>query len=121
MFTLEIAGKPIAVTDASEDDAREVLESETFKADLMQIESGGAPLWDGFATLSVRPATRAEIAAFEATPMAEGGRSGQNRTADHVSRRHRRTRRTVRRQRHRVQSRTALSWVEALWWVGSLR
>jgi hypothetical protein len=72
MFTLEIAGKPIAVTDASEHDARGVLESETFKEDLMQIESEGAPLWDGFATLSVRPATRAEIAAFETTPMAEG-------------------------------------------------
>ena len=72
LFTLDIAGKPIAVTDASEDDAREVLESETFKQDLMQIESEGAPLWDGFASLSVRPATRAEIAAFETTPMAEG-------------------------------------------------
>ena len=72
MFTLEIAGKPIAVTDASEDDARDVLESETFKQDLMQLESDGAPLWDGFASLSVRQATRAEIAAFETTPMAEG-------------------------------------------------
>jgi hypothetical protein len=47
MFTLEIAGKPIAITDASEVDAREVLESETFKQDLMHIESDGAPLWDG--------------------------------------------------------------------------
>ena len=71
MFTLEIAGKPIAVTDASEDDAREVFESSPFREDLMQIESEGAPLWDGFATLTVRPATRAEIAAFETTPMAE--------------------------------------------------
>ena len=72
MFTLEIAGRPVAVTNASEEDAREVFESDVFKGDLLQIESEGAPLWDGFATLSVRPATRAEIAEFEDTPMAEG-------------------------------------------------
>jgi hypothetical protein len=72
MFTLEIAGKPIAVTDPSEDDARELFESDAFKADLMEVESEGAPIWDGFATMSIRPATRAEIAEFESTPMGEG-------------------------------------------------
>src|SRR4051794_6699946 len=72
MFTLEVAGKAIAVTDASEEDARELLESDAFKADMMEAESDGAPMWDGFATMSIRPATRAEIAAFESTPMAEG-------------------------------------------------
>ena len=72
MFTLEIAGKPIAVTDASEDEARELFESDAFKDDLMQIESEGAPIWDGFATLSVRAATRAEIFEFENTPFGDG-------------------------------------------------
>jgi hypothetical protein len=65
MFTLEIAGKPIAVTDASEAEARELFESDAFKDDLMQIESEGAPL-------SVRPATRAEIVEFENTPFGDG-------------------------------------------------
>ncbi len=72
MFTLEIAGKPIAVTDASEDEARELFESDAFKDDLLQVESEGAPIWDGFATLSVRAATRAEIVEFESTPLGEG-------------------------------------------------
>ena len=43
MFTLEVAGKPIAVTNASEDEAREVFESDAFKEDLMTIESDGLP------------------------------------------------------------------------------
>jgi hypothetical protein len=72
MFTLEVAGKAIAVTEANEDDARELFESDAFKADLMEVETEGAPIWDGFATLSIRPATRAEIAAFESTPVGEG-------------------------------------------------
>src|SRR5215212_8982402 len=62
MFTLEVAGKPIAVTNASEDETREIFESDAFKEDLKTVESEGAPIWDGFATLSIRPATRDEIA-----------------------------------------------------------
>ena len=72
MFTLEVAGKPIAVTNASEDDARHVFESDAFREDLKTVESERAPIWDGFATLSIRPATRDDIAAFESTPMGEG-------------------------------------------------
>jgi len=72
VFTLEVAGKPIAVTNASEDEARDVLESDGFKEDLKTVESEGAPIWNGFATLQIRPATRDEIAAFESTRMAEG-------------------------------------------------
>jgi len=72
MLTLEVAGKPIAVTNASEDEARDVFESDAFREDLKTVESEGAPIWDGFATLSIRPATRDEIAAFESTPMGEG-------------------------------------------------
>ena len=54
MFTLEIAGKPITVTNASEDEAREVFESDAFKEDLMAIESERAPIWDGFAPMTIR-------------------------------------------------------------------
>src|SRR4051794_25173569 len=72
MFTLEVARRPIAITNAEEDQARDLLESDRFRADLKSVESEGAPVWDGFASLSFRPATRDEIAAFESAPMAEG-------------------------------------------------
>jgi len=73
MFTLEVAGKPIAVTNASEDEAREVFESDAFKEDLMTIESDGAPIWDGFATLNIRPATEDEVKDFEDAPTEDDG------------------------------------------------
>lgn len=73
MFTLEVAGKPIAVTNASEDEAREVFESDAFKDDLMAIESEGAPIWDGFATLTIRPATREEAKDFDDAPTEDNG------------------------------------------------
>ena len=60
MFTLTISDKPIAVTNAEADEARELFMSEEFKEDLKALESEGAPLWDGFATLSVRPAEHKE-------------------------------------------------------------
>lgn len=65
MFTLTISDKPVAVTNAAEDEARELFMSEDFKEDLKSLESEGAPLWDGFATLSIRPATEDEIGEFE--------------------------------------------------------
>jgi hypothetical protein len=65
MFTLTISDKPVAVTNADEDEARELFASDDFKHDLQTLESEGAPLWDGIATLSVRPATEEEIAEFE--------------------------------------------------------
>ena len=34
MFTLEIDGRPIAITDAEEAQARDIFESEEFKQDL---------------------------------------------------------------------------------------
>src|SRR3954470_22338174 len=64
MFTLEIAGKPIAVTTEAE--AREACESGAFKADLMVIESEGAPIWDGLASAGPRP--RKKAADFEYAP-----------------------------------------------------
>lgn len=65
MFTLTISDKPIAITNADEEEARDLLMSEEFKEDLKVLESDGAPLWDGFATLNVRPATDTEKAEFE--------------------------------------------------------
>jgi hypothetical protein len=65
MFTLTISDKPIAITNADEDEARELFMSADFKDDLKTLESDGAPLWDGFATLNVRAATEDEIAEFE--------------------------------------------------------
>jgi len=65
MFTLTISDKPVAITNAEEDEARELLMSEDFKDDLKVLESEGAPLWDGFATLNVRPATDEERTEFE--------------------------------------------------------
>src|SRR4051812_23090395 len=73
MFTVEIAGKPIAVTNASEDEACEVFESDAFKEDLMVMESEGAPIWDGFAPMTIRPATREEAGDFEDAPTEEDG------------------------------------------------
>jgi len=73
MFTLEISGKPVAVTNASEDEARELFESGAFKDDLMTLESEGAPLWDGYASLNIRPATQDETAAFESAATDEDG------------------------------------------------
>jgi hypothetical protein len=71
MFTLTISDKPVAVTNAEEDEARTLFTSEEFKEDLKVLESEGAPLWDGFATLAVRPATDSEIAEFEDADLDE--------------------------------------------------
>ena len=65
MFTLTISDKPVAITNTNEDEARELLMSEEFKEDLKVLESEGAPLWDGFASLNVRAATDDEKAEFE--------------------------------------------------------
>ena len=65
MFTLEIAGRAIAVTDADHDEAHALLQSDEFKDDLKSLEGEDGPLWDGRAPLMVRPATDDEIAEFE--------------------------------------------------------
>jgi hypothetical protein len=65
MFTLTISDKPVAITNANEEEARELLMSEEFKEDLKVLESEGAPLWDGFASLNIRPATEDEKTEFE--------------------------------------------------------
>ena len=65
MFTLEIGGRPVAVTDAEEAQARELFESEEFKDDLRTLESDEGPIWDGRAMLTVSAATEEERAEFE--------------------------------------------------------
>ncbi|MFT8246386.1 hypothetical protein [Roseomonas sp. BN140053] len=67
MFTIEIAGKPVAVTDAAEDEAKELVASEPFRADLRRLATAEGPLWDGAAPLTIRPANEDETAAFEAS------------------------------------------------------
>ncbi|WP_262271772.1 hypothetical protein [Microvirga yunnanensis] len=67
MFTLEIDGRPIAITDAEEGRARDIFESDEFKEDLTVMTSDGTPLWDGQASLTIRPASDQEVAAFEAS------------------------------------------------------
>ena len=65
MFTVEIAGRAIAVTNADEAQARELIESEEFREDLTIIHSDGKPVWDGKASLDLRPATPDEEEEFE--------------------------------------------------------
>lgn len=65
MYTLEINGTALVVTNADEEDARALLESEDFKSDLKTLTSEGRPLWDGNAPLTIRAATEDETEAFE--------------------------------------------------------
>jgi hypothetical protein len=65
VFTLEIGGKPIAITDADEAQARAIFESEAFKHDLTAMTNEGTPLWNGSAPLNVRPSSPTEVAAFD--------------------------------------------------------
>jgi hypothetical protein len=65
MFTLEIKGTAIAVTNATEDEAAGLFESEEFKEDLKTLTSDGKPLWDGRMPLTIRPASEEEIDSFD--------------------------------------------------------
>ncbi len=65
MFTLEIKGTAIAVTNATEDEASGLFESEEFKEDLKKLTSEGQPLWDGKAPVTIRPASEDEIDSFD--------------------------------------------------------
>jgi hypothetical protein len=69
MFTLEIGGRPVAITNADEARAWAIFESDQFKQDLTVLTSDGIPLWDGRARLSIRPASDEEVAFFEAPPL----------------------------------------------------
>lgn len=69
MYTLTIGGKAIAVTNADEEQARELFMGDDFKEDLKALESDGAPLWDGTADLALRPSTAEEKTEFEDAEM----------------------------------------------------
>ena len=71
MFALEIASKPIAVTDAGEERAEDFFRSDLFKSHLRELQSDGRPLWDGTSLLNVRPASEVEIAAFRRAEAAD--------------------------------------------------
>jgi hypothetical protein len=60
MFTLEVHGVAVAVTDASETDAREIFSSDEFLTDLAEFTSDGKKLWDGASELLVRAASGEE-------------------------------------------------------------
>ncbi|MDB5569269.1 MAG: hypothetical protein JWN93_452 [Hyphomicrobiales bacterium] len=64
MFTILIGEKRIAVTDAPEDDAQELIASDLFRDDLASVLTDGKPLWDGKDKLSLAKATEDEIAEF---------------------------------------------------------
>lgn len=65
MYTLEINGTALVVTNAAEEDARALLDSEEFKSDLQTLTADGRPLWDGTSPMTVREATESEVEAFE--------------------------------------------------------
>jgi hypothetical protein len=65
MYTLEIAGKAIAVTNAEEEQARDLFMSEDFKADLLSLKAEGQPLWDGSSELTIRAASDDEMDAVD--------------------------------------------------------
>lgn len=65
MFTLAIDGRAVAITDADEEQARELFDSEEFKNDLKTMTEGGEPLWNGTASFTVRRSTDEEIDSYD--------------------------------------------------------
>ena len=66
MFTLEIDGTPIAITDADQREAHVIFEGDQFKQDMQRWQTDGGPVWDGKAAFRVRSATEEEIGQFQA-------------------------------------------------------
>jgi hypothetical protein len=65
MFTLEIAGRPVAVLNLpTRGDAEDFLSDEEFREDLTMLQHEGQPLWDGEAELRLREATLDERTEF---------------------------------------------------------
>ena len=65
MFTLEIGGRPVAMTDASEERVHELFKGQMFKAHLGQLVSQGQRLWAGIAPLVVRSSSEDELVRFK--------------------------------------------------------
>ncbi|WP_181705131.1 hypothetical protein [Chthonobacter rhizosphaerae] len=71
MYTLEIDGTPVAVTDADEAGAQEIFASDDFREDLRTLTSDGKPLWNGTSAFTVRPANDDESDLFEEAVVEE--------------------------------------------------
>lgn len=65
LFTVEVAGRPVLVFSEDSRDAAEELATSLIGPDLQEFESGGQPLWDGEAPLSVREADAEESARWQ--------------------------------------------------------
>jgi len=65
MYTLVIDGVAVAMTDADEAEAREIFDSEDFKADLADFTTDGKPVWNGTSPFEIRPATEDEEDLFD--------------------------------------------------------
>ena len=65
LFTVEVAGRPVLVfTEESQESAQELVSS-LIGPDLQEFESGGEPVWDGKAELTVRTADAVETERWE--------------------------------------------------------
>ncbi len=67
MYTIEVAGKPIAVTNIrSQAEAEEFFSSDWFKEEMMVFETeDGDDLWNGSDPFVIRPARPEEAAKFK--------------------------------------------------------
>jgi hypothetical protein len=74
IFTLDIDGRPTVAFEAKNiRDASQLSHEQWFRDDIAQLESGGASLWDGKASLKIRYASEAEKDFFlEAAEEATG-------------------------------------------------
>ena len=64
MFTLEIGGRPVAMTKGNEGEARAAFAADEFKSGLQTKTADGVPLWNGVDSFRVREATPSEVRAF---------------------------------------------------------
>lgn len=68
MYTLEINGEPIAIINASKDEARQHFTSDELKAYLLCFHrEDSSVLWDGVASLLVRRSLPEEVTRHKAT------------------------------------------------------
>jgi hypothetical protein len=75
-FVLEIAGRPVlAMKTPSLQQAERRCAEAWFLEEIEAFRSGGAPIWDGRATLTVRPARPSELAALWETEAADVARN----------------------------------------------
>lgn len=65
LFTVEVAGRAVLVFAEESKESAEELVTSLIGPDLQEFESGGEPLWDGQAALTVRMAEEAEATRWE--------------------------------------------------------